>query len=89
MATMASITSLDGPLGPGLLLAGIQQSILALLECVMEFQECPGLYDEANSGYPPLIQEQRPESRQHSIPSREIRRSAARSTVKEQLLFQQ
>ena len=67
MATMASITSLDGPMGPGLLLAGIQQSILALLKCVMEFQERPGLYDDVNSGYPPLIQEQRPESRQHSI----------------------
>ena len=89
MATMASITSLHGPLGPGLLLAGIQQSILGLLECVMEFQGCPGLYDDANSGYPPWIQEQRPGSRQHSIRSREIRRSAARSTVKEQLLLQQ
>jgi hypothetical protein len=52
MATMAVITSLDGPLGPGLLLAGIQQSILALLECVMEFQERSGLYDDGNSGYP-------------------------------------
>jgi hypothetical protein len=54
---MASITSLDGPLGPGLLLAGIQQLKLALLECVMEFHERPGLYDDANSGYPPWIQE--------------------------------
>jgi hypothetical protein len=89
MATMASITSLDGPLCPGLLLAGIQQSIVALLECVMEFQERPGVYDDANSGYLPWIQEQRPETRQHSIQSREIRRSVARSTVKEQLLLQQ
>jgi hypothetical protein len=89
MATMASITSLDGPLGSGLLLAGIQQSILALLECVMKSQEHPGSYDYANSGYPPWIQEQRPENRRHSIQSRGIRRSAARSTVKEQLLLQQ
>jgi hypothetical protein len=57
MATMASIPSLDGPLGPGLLLAGIQQSILALVECVMKFHERLGLYDDANSGYPPWIQE--------------------------------
>ncbi len=55
----------------------------------MKFQERPGWYDDANSGYPPWIQEQRPETRQHSIQNREIRRSAARSTVKEQLLLQQ
>ena len=87
-AVMASITSLDGPLGPGLLLAGIQQSILALLECVMKFQVRPGLDDDANSGYPPWIQEQRPATRQHSLQSREIRCSAARSTVNEQWLLQ-
>ena len=43
MATMASIASLHGYLGPGLFLAGIQPSILALLGCVIKFQERPGL----------------------------------------------